>query len=222
MVDIYHFYHIYCGPNSVGNRGAWKESVETHINALKEYKLLDRLKTIHIGLVGPEQDRIHCIEYLNSTGVNYTIIDQANNGWEQLTQNKLHDFAQSNDGYVLYAHSKGSYNFNNQNRDWCKSMIYFNIVKWEDAIEKLNSNDAVGCYWFDFTGQVGPGGPHTNQRWFAGTFWWSKLELLRQIDPPTMLSRWDAEVWVGKIPNIKVYDITNSGGPHPGNIVTTW
>jgi hypothetical protein len=37
-----------------------------------------------------------------------------------------------------------------------------------------------------------------------------------------MFSRWDAEVWIGKIPNIKIYDITNSGGPHPGNIVTTW
>jgi hypothetical protein len=134
----------------------------------------------------------------------------------------MYEFSQLNNGYVLYGHSKGSYNFNNQNRDWCKSMIYFNIVKWEDAVEKLNTNDAVGCYWFDFTGQVGPGGPHTGQRWFAGTFWWSKLELIKTINPPTMFSRWDAEVWIGKIPNIKIYDITNSGGPHPGNIVTTW
>jgi len=222
MVDLYHFYHIYCGPNFIGQKDTWKESVGIHIDSIKNYGLIDKLKTIHIGLVGPEIDRNEVKIFLNEKGINYTIIDEKDHGWEQLTQNKMYEFSQLNNGYVLYGHSKGSYNFNNQNRDWCKSMIYFNIVKWEDAVEKLNTNDAVGCYWFDFTGQVGPGGPHTGQRWFAGTFWWSKLELIKTINPPTMFSRWDAEVWIGKIPNIKIYDITNSGGPHPGNIVTTW
>jgi len=222
MVDLHHFYHIYCGLNSIGQKDAWKESVGIHIDSIKNYGLIDKLKTIHIGLVGPEIDRNEVKIFLNEKGINYTIVDEADRGWEQLTQNKMHEFAQLNNGYVLYGHSKGSYNFNNQNRDWCKSMIYFNIVKWQDAVEKLNTHDAVGCYWFDFSGQVGPGGPHTGQRWFAGTFWWSKLELIKGINPPTMLSRWDAEVWIGKILNINIYDITNSGGPHPGNIITTW
>lgn len=199
-IKTYHFYHIYAG--------AWHEPVRFHFEMLKKHGLLNRLDGIYIGIVGPASERNNVINYLNTLEIPYTIVDQSREGWEQITQNKLHEFAQHHDGYVLYAHTKGSANPAEHQTNWRMSMTYFTVVKWKNALKKLKNHDAVGCYWIDASNNTVPGlgGPHVNQKWFAGTFWWSKLELLRTIPPPQMGSRWDAEVWIGKIPNINIFD----------------
>jgi len=222
---IHHFYHIYCGANCYGQADTWKESVETHIGAIKSHGLINKLKTVHIGLVGGEQDRQNVKNFLTENNIPFTVVDEQNNGFEQVTQNHLYEFSQNNDGYVLYGHSKGSYNFTDQNRAWCKSMIYFNIIMWQEALRQLKNVDAVGCNWHDFSNQYAAhlGGPHTGQKWFAGTFWWSKLNRIKDIGhPPTNNSRWDAEVWIGQMPNITTYDFNSADGPYPGAVVTEW
>ena len=208
MVKIYHFYHIYASN--------WRPAVEFHFDMLRNHGLLKRLNGIYIGIVGTASDRDAVIDYLNSIEIEYTIVDQARDGWEQVTLNKLHEFSQQHDGYVLYAHTKGAANPGYHQENWRMRMTYFNIVQWERATRKLKDHDAVGCYWIDASngGVPGLGGPHVNQKWFAGTFWWSKLELIRNIPPPQMGSRWDAEVWIGKIPNINIFDLNDGTAPH--------
>ena len=225
MVDFHHFYHIYCGLNASQKENDWIPIVQLHIESLKTSQLINNLDTIHIGLIGLPHQRQQVKNFLSENNISYTVVDEANHGWEQLTQNKLYKFAQVNDGNILYAHTKGGFNVTEQNVNWRKSMTYFNVIKWKDCIEKLSDFDAVGCHWHDFSGQSPPhlGGPHVGQRWFAGTFWWSKLNKIREIGHgPTMQTRWDAEVWIGQIPNISVYDFTNNQGPYPDATVTEW
>jgi hypothetical protein len=206
MIKIHHFYHIYAADHGT----IWKPVVKFHIDMLKKHGLMKRLKTVHIGIIGAGSNRQEVLNYLRELDFPHTIVDESRSGWEQVTQNKLHDFAQLNDGYVLYAHTKGCANPSELSVNWRNAMTYHNIVKWKKAIKKLKNHDAVGCYWIDASTDDPPpslGAPHLGQRWFAGTFWWSKLELIRQIPPPQNASRWDAEVWIGKIPNIKVFDL---------------
>lgn len=225
MVDMHHFYHIYCGSNASQKENDWIPIVQLHIESLKTSQLINKLDTIHIGLVGLPHQRQQVKDFLSENNISHTVVDEADHGWEQLTQNKLYEFAELNDGNILYAHTKGGFNVTEQNINWRKSMTYFNVIKWKDCIEKLSDVDAVGCHWHDFSGQSPPhlGGPHVGQRWFAGTFWWSKLNKIREIGHgPTMQTRWDAEVWIGQIPNISVYDITNNQGPYPNATITEW
>lgn len=209
MVKLHHFYHIYCNEN-------WGQIIPFHIECLKKYGLLDNLTSFKIGLVGKKENRDIVKHFLDSKNIKFEIVIEEDEGWEQVTMNKLHEFSQTNDGYVLYAHSKGAVNNNEQNKQWRKSMTWYNVVKWQNAINTLKDCDAVGCHWHDFTQQVSLvlGGPHVGNCWFAGTFWWSKLDLLSQIGLPDISSRYDAEVWIGKIRNIKplkVFDLSVVG-----------
>jgi hypothetical protein len=43
---------------------------------------------------------------------------EADEGWEQVTLNKLRDFCQTDDGAVLYAHTKGAWSQTELARVW--------------------------------------------------------------------------------------------------------
>jgi hypothetical protein len=220
---IHHFYHIYCGNNFTNQESTWTPIVEQHFSALKTSELINHLNTTYIGLVGLPHQREEVKQYLFQNEINYMIIGESDSGWEQITQDPLYNFSKTNNGYILYAHTKGGFNNTEQNIDWCKSMTHFNIIKWRDCVARLNQFDAVGCYWHDFSGQAPPhlGGPHIGQRWFAGTFWWSKLNRIRDIGHgPTHHTRWDAEVWIGQIPNISAYDLTGPETENDNAIIT--
>ena len=214
MVDLHHFYHIYCGLDSLGAHSSWVTPVETHIKALKKYGLHNKLAGMYVGLVGRDEDRQHVKNFLDYHKIKYELVAESDSGWEQVTQDKLWDFSQLNDGRILYAHSKGSFNTSVLNSNWMRSMTYYNIVKWKDCIKHLDDYDAVGAYWYDFSNDSKPtlGQPHTGQKWFAGTYWWSKLNRIKDIGHgPTMNSRWDAEVWIGKVPEMSVYSLSDGG-----------
>ena len=214
MKNIYHFYHIYCGKDCNGNEDSWIEPVSLHCKSLLNYKLYNSLSQFNIGLVGNTLQRDRVKNFISDLGINFNIVTESESGWEQETQNKLWEFSHTNDGYIFYAHSKGSFNVSLQNNNWMRSMTYYHIVNWKQCVDELESHDAVGAYWFDFSSQGAPhlGEPHTGQRWFAGTYWWSHLDKIRSIGHgPTMRTRWDAEVWIGQIPDISVCNLAPGG-----------
>lgn len=209
---VHHFYHIYCGVDYAGREGSWIPAVDLHLNAIKEYGLVDHMSTMHVGLVGDDHHRIHAQQFIKDHGINFTVVSESVSGFEQVTQNQLYKFAQTNNGHVLYAHTKGSFNFNDMNNNWQKSMTYLNVVKWRECVDQLKNHDAVGAYWYDFSNDAARMGPHTGQKWFAGTFWWANLNRIRDIGHgPTEYTRWDAEVWIGQIPDISIYNLAPGG-----------
>lgn len=207
-VNVFHFYHVYAA-------GAWVDPLEEHVQALRGSGLLDRLGVLCVGLVGDPGEREQVRKRLTGLGVEHVVVGEEDVGWEQVTQVPLWEFAQDNDGLVLYAHTKGAANPHVQvNHPWRRTMCYYNVTRWVDCVEALQGGvDAAGVYWLRM-----PQSPeHADHNWFfAGTYWWSSLGFVRRLQRPPMNHRWDAEGWIGYQQNelsMKVKDFNPVGMP---------
>jgi len=221
MSDLHHFYHVY-------SKGSWQDPLSQHVSALKQSELLNNLKTFQIGLVGPESTRNDVKKYLNSEGIKYTVCAEVEDGWEQETQDKIYDFAQNNEGYVLYAHTKNAVTINPLHIAWRKSMTYHTVIIWKDVIKHLDEGCcAVGSHYLE----GGNENVKTVSGFFAGTFWWTHLKYVRNFpEKPDRSNRYGAEGWIGWLkPTVcamgeqfQVYDYVPH---HPGDqskMITKW
>ena len=102
-----------------------------------------------------------------------------------------------------YLHTKGvkyedsDYNKNQNVRDWVNLMLYFNIEKWELAIEKLVLFNTYGCN-------------HIENIHYSGNFWWANQNHIQNL-PGEIESHYTApEDWVCKL-NKRHFSIFNSG-----------
>jgi hypothetical protein len=199
---INHFYHIY-------SDGRWQEPVDEHILAMKSSGLLEKLSGFHVGLVGKKENRELVKQHLLENKISFNVIDEQEEAWEQMTMNKLHDFVQFNDGLILYAHTKGAFNYTPINISWRKSMCYYNVVKWEDATKNFDDAevDTVGCHW-------------CHNAFWGGTYWWARAEYLRKLSLPLTDNRWRAEEWIGS-GSPKIVDM-NPGWPDFKRFITSW
>ena len=210
-MQLHHFYHVYTPKH-------WKAAVDDHLLGLRKGGLLENLTSLHVGFVGEIDERQKVKDYLTEQGIKYEIAAEAIFGWEQVTQIALYKFAQDNEGYVLYAHSKGSWSPTAINHAWRKSMIYFNVVKWRNAIKHLETHDAVGCH---FINPIANMPEHEGTSFFAGTFWWSHLSYVRKLGVPAIENRHRAEDWMGSRIPINAVDLC-PGWPGFDKFVTNW
>lgn len=163
--------------------------------------LYDQLTTFSIGLVGSQQNRDAVKTYLATNGVNFGVCAESDTGWEQVTQIPMWEFCQHKDGFqdneglILYAHTKGAYSPIDVNQRWRRSMTYWNIIRWQDALEKLMDHGAYGCHWIQPTLNM----PEHKLGNFmmAGTFFWTHCELVRTWPRPALTHRHEAEGWIG-------------------------
>lgn len=184
---IHHFYHIYAD-------GKWMEPVSEHVRALK-MGLYDNLNTFAIGLVGSAENRHAVIDYLNTEGLAYEVFAEALQGWEQVTQQKMWEFCQGNEGAMLYAHSKGASDPSDVNIRWRRSMTWHNVCQWKFVVEKLKDHDLYGCHWIQPLVSMPE---HRKGNWMAaGTFFWGRCELIARFPKPALNHRHEAEGWVG-------------------------
>jgi hypothetical protein len=184
--NLYCFYHIYADGN-------WNQTLKEFITELKNSGLYNNLKSIYIGIVGTIENTNKVKTYLDSQ-IKYTIVAEETVGWEQVTLNHLYEFSKTNSGNVLYAHTKGSTRIEPVIDEWRRVMIKNSITKWRIAIERLGLHTAVGSYWFT---------PQTHQipnktPYFAGNFWWTRLEHIKTLRIPNNASRFGAETWIGE------------------------
>lgn len=205
-MNITHFYHIYAD-------GQWKDPVKEHIIALRQSELMYNLDNFFIGIVG-SQDNIKSVKkFLNTCGVNHIIVAEEESGWEQVTMNKLRDFAHDNDGWIFYAHSKGASDPSPINIAWRKSMTYYNVIKWKEATSYLDRFDTVGTHWVT--------APQDGKVFWGGTFWWATTDYLRTLPEIGMENRHRAEDWIGITKKVKVFDM-NPGWPAFNLFTTSW
>lgn len=116
----------------------------------------------------------------------------------------------NDDMALLYFHSKGVVNkwknfktkeFSERRTkcvaDWVECMVYFLIDRWEECVEKLETNDTVGV---------------TNvNRWWWGNFWWTKSSHIKKNTEFPARDRWYSEAWLHEgrtdgAPAIKFYE----------------
>jgi len=201
---LYHYYHLWVA----GHTDLWKHIFNEHLDNLILSKLLFHLESFYIGFVGPKDKIALAKEILKTRGINYISAIETDSGYEQVTQNKLYEFSLNNDGYVLYSHNKGSFHPSHYSISWRNAMEYHNILNWKFALEKLQNVDAVGIHWL--TPDVSPDFPLP---FFGGTYWWSHLSYIRKLGYPKNNTRYDAENWIGVLPNIRIIDM-KPGFPH--------
>lgn len=119
------------------------------------------------------------------------------------------EFSQRNEGLILYAHTKGAHSPIDVNVRWRRSMTYWNVLQWRDAVEKLKTHGAYGCHWIQPLISMPE---HRLGNWmFAGTFFWTHCELMRTWPKPALTHRHEAEGFIGygwHQSNFKVWDCT--------------
>ena len=205
-----HFYHIYAGEE-------WLLTVHQHFVTLNAYGLMDSLENVYVGIIGKEEDRQAVIAHLNSYGNPKIVVAvQAETGYEGTTLNKLWEFAKNDDGYIFYAHTKGTSRGGLVNQLWCRSMLFFNAVRWQFAVSELSKEhiDGVGCHYlckeknpeyFEMFREHHP----NKYPFFAGNFWWAKSAHVKSLQAPTTDDKYSAEGWLGSnglLRNVELFE----------------
>ena len=151
------------------------------------------LDSLQIGIVGSPARRLEVLQQLERLDLDFQLVDEQDTGFEQVTMNKLADFSKTNDGYVLFAHTKGAFNNDEFRARWRRRMCEYNVARWRDCLEALPNYNAVGIHWTtsDLPEHEGHNG------FFGGTYWWSHLYYLRHLPYPKQETRWNSEGWIG-------------------------
>jgi len=218
--DIYHFYHAYAD----GENSAF--AVEVHLNNLISSNLSKYLKKFYVGIVGSDVNRAKIKQLLLSRAndLPLEIVVEAIDGFEQITLKKMHDHSKTQQGIYFYAHSKSAANVGSHNECWMHTMEYYNLLNWPKAIYSLKKNDAAGCFWLTF--ERCPDIEHWNDvkpdtnSFFAGNYWWSTSEVIKELKIVDTSNRYMAEQWIGNKHDLKVYNLRR-GFPRQRNFNCT-
>ena len=195
MLKIRHFYHVFAG-------GAWSEPVREHI---MEFGRARFEGAITVGLVGRQADRDRAREMisLRLSGWDLPVPDtwiEAPAGFEQVTLTALRDYAAGceQEEAILYAHTKGAYNFDPVNAPWRRSMTKYTVGGWRDCVKLLEDGyDTAGCHWLTREKYHNPPDFLWPVSHYSGNFWWARTGYLRQLPPLADDDRWAAERWIG-------------------------
>jgi len=130
------------------------------------------------------------------------------------------------DDNILYIHTKGVTRNNQTIKDWTELLSYFNIIKWKDRINELNSYDCTGINLYgnkdDIKQHPATWGYGKAPLHYSGNFWWSKASHIRKLPnpiswlPDTNYYQWRimAEMWVCQIEDAKYYSAFSSNVDH--------
>ena len=114
----------------------------------------------------------------------------------------LHMKNSNDNAKYLYCHTKGIRWFGTTQEknivDWIKLLLYWNIVKWENAVKALDDYDTYGCNYID--NPV----PH-----YSGNFFWITRNHLNQLDNYIGEAYNDPEFWILKKPCRKFISYTS-------------
>lgn len=219
-MNIYHFYHIWADGN-------WKSIVTEHIKYLTESKLGYVLSSFEIGIVGQQKNIDKVKNYIkNISPIGFNICHETPAGYEQETLERIRQYDKE-DGYVLYAHTKGSFRDDNKsNTKWRNDMSKRLISDWINCIDLLRTHSLIGCRYFvvkdeyknidiyditlDNVACYSNSITMSKRGIFYGNFWWSHLKYLKKLPVPRPFSRTDAERWttglVDIVDNYSVFD----------------
>ena len=208
-----HYYHVWAGDRYHGS--AWEVPAREHFAAL-EAAGFDG--DVRIGLLGGLTERASAIRTLKELWPEADIVVQADEGFEQITIEVMHEWSKEAHPQtpVFYSHTKGAFQDCPMNTQWRQAMNGYLIDHWTEwalAIRR-GSYDAIGLHWL--THEQYPEYIHPMKPMFGGNFWWARAGYLAQLErvtgtpefPP--INRWEAEGWVGQ------------GGPKVMDLVPGW
>jgi hypothetical protein len=189
------------------------------LDYLKSGGLIDNLDEFYVGIVGKEENRLLVKQYLKERNIKHKVCTEKDEGFEQETLDEICNL-EDEDAYILYAHTKGSYNDEEYEHRWRKQLSKSLIENWKECLEKLQENQAVGnqytvVNYFDSINTAicyPPGKIFARYGEFDGNFWWSHLKYLKMLGKPYRIktknasySRESAETWLRNLCNVFDY-----------------
>lgn len=108
------------------------------------------------------------------------------------TLNQLYNFSKTNTDYkILYIHTKGAVNRNENVDSWRKYMCRYLINNYKECLLSLHDHDVCGV---DFRKEP--------QSHFSGNFWWANCQYLNKLEEPektysSLTPRHRSEFWIG-------------------------
>jgi hypothetical protein len=180
-VRLTHFFHVYAD-------GDWLTPATEHFEELRVSGLLGELDGIYLGVVGSRENRRKVKRTLR-----HYVTAEADEGWEQVTLQAVREFAQTDDGAVFYAHTKGAWSNSELARQWRVSMTHDTVTRWQECVTALRTVEAAGPYWLKSWEPE-----HVDHDFFfAGNFWWARSDYIRTLSPVSVSNRYQAEGWIG-------------------------
>jgi len=180
--------------------GEWKKSFVLRINCIKKFGLYDKSSNIRLGILNPngivEKDEI-----LDDPKFDIIYVGMPSE-YERPTllhMRKMSYLDESNTLYY-YLHTKGLRHYGTDIElnilDWINLMLYWNIERWNIAVEKLKQYDTYGCNDTGFH--------------YSGNFWWSTSKHIKKL-PDSIPSYYTApEDWI-QIVKINKFCVYKSG-----------
>jgi hypothetical protein len=195
-MEVAHFYHVYAD-------GTWHTAVGEHLAALEDSRFDGEF---HVGLIGSPDKVAEALDWFNVLRPP-TAWWSADRGFEQVTISKLHEYTQTHDGAVMYAHTKGSGTISPFQEQWRAHMTFNVVNNWRACRHQLRQGyDAIGCHWL--TAEEFPQvNVQTDFPMFGGNFWMATCEYLRKLPPVSTARRHEAESWIG-LGNPNVMDLS--------------
>lgn len=203
---LWHFYHAYAQD---GQEEIWLPIVLEHVNLLRSSNLASKLSKTHIGVVGSKHTSETISTVFDNAGMDHEICALSDFGWEQVTLNELYEFSLDNDGYVLYAHTKGAAHPAGVRDLHRKTMNDHLIEQWQKNIALLsNGFCATGVFFLGGSPEgvcKEPTPVESNpsikryRGFFAGNFWWGNLKFIKKMGYPSMENRIKAEAWMNML-----------------------
>ena len=148
----------------VCQKGQWQRSFKILMDSIKKNGLYERTKIIRLGVVNDTGILIEDGLFFD-TKFRIVYVGKSEE-YERPTLLHMRKKSEEDNPNTLYyyLHTKGIRHFGNANElcilDWIDFMLYWNIERWELAVEKLQNYDTYGC---NYTGQH-----------YSGNFWWAK------------------------------------------------
>jgi hypothetical protein len=214
---IFLFFHICCMNN-------YAQVTQEILNSIVDSGLYDDCDRIYYSLLGePTDSFLRTLQTYSKLECVYTSYDITEFEYPLLTY--LQDFAQHNDAYLFYFHTKGvSQPYDLLKSKWRERLIDKNINEYKKCISFLNKGCNVsGCGWKEHPSDTSIQTPYYifTHSHFSGNFFWAnsnyikKLPLLWEIEKnlrfKKLLSEHDreyyrltCEMWIGMSSRIYV------------------
>lgn len=154
----------------VCQKGQWRKSFNIILDKIKSSGLYDNTDEIRLGILTESGTYIH--DPLFNDPKFKIIYNGKYEEYERPTLLHMRKSAETeNNTKYYYLHTKGIKHFGSKHEktvlDWIDSMLYWNIVKWKDAVEKLDKYETYGC--------------HYNNVHYAGNFWWATSKHIQKL-----------------------------------------
>jgi hypothetical protein len=166
----------------------WEKSFDMLMNSIKSSGLYEKTSEIRIGIVNEREELIND-ERLNDSKIKILFVKNSNL-YERPTLLHMKEMSYNDPDNTIYyyLHTKGLKHFGTKSEEnvlkWIKEMLYWNINKWESALQYLKLNETYGINY--------------NNTHYSGNFWWSTIEHIKRL-PNTIDDYYTApEDWILK------------------------